>query len=564
MDGSATGAAQLSAALTAIEDRFVWDAVSTLEAAVEIEDRAIALGDDELAVRARLCQANMWMRRGDIAAAAHRIWKIHQWAVDNGARMVQARTHLVWANIHRLLGDAASALEHSVQSVELLDETSTPFAQVWHRSKLADSLGITGSMEAARTRYGQAEELAVAFGLHELHMGVLNNYAYNELRNGRPELARAVADRLQALAAAHGFALDPADLDTIGSIQIENGLYAEAEETMHRCIALHRQGRFQDADGLAEYLLTLATAQRRLGATDRAQASLDASRELCVQRRLGEVLVRVHLEQSELHATRGEFELAFAMHKVFFTAYDRLRSSQREAQARTRQAMFETVEARRDAERFWEQARRDPLTGLRNRRYVDERLPLLIGGTAALTIAIVDLDHFKRINDRLSHDVGDQVLVMVAKVLEAELAAVCPDGFVARLGGEEFLLVLPGSAPVEAATHLDSIRATIRGYAWQPVTHGLPVTVSIGVAGTPDMTEPTQPGLMSIADRNLYVAKHGGRDRVVTGTQRNARVRAYRDASHDFPGVDRVDAVTVADQQRDGRPGTRRSARRNG
>jgi diguanylate cyclase (GGDEF)-like protein len=552
MDGSAIGAEQLSADLTALEDRFAWDAVTTLQRALEIESRAVDMGNEELAVRARLCQANMWMRQGDIAAAARRIWKIHQWAVDNGARMVQARAHLVWANIHRLLGDAASALEHSVQSVELLDDTSTPFAQVWHRSKLADSLGITGSMEAARTRYGQAEQLATSFGLHQLHMGVLNNYAYNELRNGRPELAREVADRLQALAATYGFPLEPADLDTIGSIQIENGLLAEAEQTMHRCIELHRQGRFQDADGLAEYFLTLATAQRRLGATDRAQASIDASRGLCVERRLGEVLVRVHLEQSELHAARGEFEKAFAMHKVFFTAYDMVRSSQREAQARTRQAMFETVEARQDAERFREQARRDPLTGLRNRRYVDEQLPRLIGGTPASTIAIVDLDHFKRINDRLSHDVGDQVLVMVAKILEAELFAVCPDGFVARLGGEEFLLVLPGCGPVEAAIHLDGIRAAIRGYAWQPVTRGLPVTVSIGVAGTPDMSEPTQPGLMSIADRNLYVAKHGGRDRVVMGTQRNGRMRRYRDAGRKVADVDRVDAVTATDQRRHG------------
>lgn len=546
MDGSVIEAEHLSAALTTVEDRFVWDAAATLQLAAELEERATGLGDEESAVRARLCQANMRMRQGDIAGAAERIRKIHQWAVDNGARMVQARTHLVWANIHRLLGDAASALDHSVQSVELLDDASTPFAQVWHRSKLADALGITGSMEAARTRYGQAERLATVFGLHELHMAVLNNYAYNELRNGRPERARAVAERLQTLAATHGFTLAPADLDTIGNIQVENGLFAEAEQTMHRCIRLHRQGHFEDADGLAEYLLTLATAQRRLGALDRAQASLNESRELCVARRLGEVLVRVHLEQSELHAARGEFEDAFAMHKVFFTAYDRLRSSQREAQARTRQAMFETVEARQEAERFREQARRDPLTGLRNRRYVDEQLPYLIGTGSALTIAIVDLDHFKRINDRLSHDVGDQVLVMVAKVLEAELAAACPDGFVARLGGEEFLLVLPGSGPVDAAKQLDAIRSAIRGLAWQPVTKGLPVTVSIGVAGTPDMAEPTQPGLLSIADRNLYVAKHGGRDRVVAGAHRSRRLRSYREPGRDGNDIDGMRSGTPA------------------
>ena len=65
-------------------------------------------------------------------------------------------------------------------------------------------------------------------------------------------------------------------------------------------------------------------------------------------------------------------------------------------------------------------------------------------------MAIVDLDHFKRINDELSHHVGDQVLMLVARLLETELAAVAPDGFVARMGGEEFLIVLPGLDVPEA------------------------------------------------------------------------------------------------------------------
>jgi diguanylate cyclase (GGDEF)-like protein len=298
---------------------------------------------------------------------------------------------------------------------------------------------------------------------------------------------------------------------------------------MQRCIARHWEGTFEDADALAEYLLTLARAQRGLGATDPAQVSLDASRELCVKRELGDVLVRVHLEQSELHAARGEFAQAFAVHKVFFAAHHALHSSQREAQARTRQAMFETTEARQEAARFREQARRDPLTGLHNRRYLDEQLPTLIEAGGELTVAIVDLDHFKRINDRLSHDVGDQVLVLVAKVLETELAVVSPDGFVARMGGEEFLMVLPGTAVGAATAQLDAVRRAVRSYGWDDLTRGLPVTVSIGVAGLSDAPAPTQPSLLSTADRNLYVAKHGGRDRVVSGAPRDGRTRSYRD-----------------------------------
>ena len=531
MNGRVREAEQLSAALTELEDQYLWDADATLEAALAHEARALALGDERLATRARLLEANMLMRKGEVAAAARRIWKIHHWAAEHGDSFVQARTHLVWANIHRHLGDPAQSLEHSLLAVELLDDTATDHMRVWHRAKLADALGAAGSMDAARDQYAQAEQIAVRLGLPRLLMGMLNNYAYTEYAAGEHARAEAVAQRLQEVAQQHGFVLDPAVLDTIGAIEIENGDYRKAEETLREAVRRHRDGGYEDADALAEYMLTLARAQRLLGATDRAQISLDASRRLCLERELGDVLVRVHQEQAELHAARGEYADAFVVHKEFFAAHNALHSSQREAQARTRQAMFETTEARREAERFREQARRDPLTGLRNRRYLDEELPGLVEAGGDLTVAIVDLDHFKRVNDQLSHDVGDQVLVLVAKLLETELAAVAPEGFVARMGGEEFLVALPGVDVTPATEQLDGIRRAISSYDWDGITHGLPVTVSIGVAGLSDTAAATQSGLLSIADRNLYVAKHAGRNRVVAGA-RDRRSTSYRDGAN--------------------------------
>ena len=526
MRSSVQDAQRLSAALLAIEDQIVWDANAMLESAVELERQAVELGDETLVSRARLCQTNMLMRKGDLAGAARQIFDLHEWAVERDEARLHARVHLVWANIHRLLGDPAKCLEHSLSSVELLGDTATEHMQVWHQAKLADALGYADSMEAARLRYAQAEELAIELRQPRLLMSMLNNYAYTEYANGNHPEAQAVASRLRKHAADYGFDLDPAALDTIGAIQIENGRAAEAEATMQECIARHNEGQHEDADALAEYLLTLARAQRCLGATDRAQVSLDASRALCVGRELHEVLVRVHQEQAELHAARGDFEQAFAVHKIFYAAHDDLHSLKREAQARTRQAMFETAEAREEAELFREQARRDPLTGLRNRRYVDEELPALIEAGADLTVAIVDLDHFKRVNDRLSHDVGDQVLVLVAKLLEGELAAVSPAGFVARMGGEEFLMVLPGTDVPLAARQLDVVRRAVAAYGWEEITGSLPITVSVGVAGLWEASAATQSAVLSIADRNLYVAKRGGRDRVIAGA-----ARAFRDSS---------------------------------
>ncbi|WP_433304370.1 diguanylate cyclase [Actinoplanes sp. CA-030573] len=506
---------RLSAALLELEDAVEWDPSTMLDRAVVLERQARLLGDDLLVTRARLSQANLLMRSGDLAGAARRMWPVHQWAVKNGARQLTARSHLVWATIHRHLGDAAQSLEHAVLSVELLDDSATEHMQVWHRTRLGDALAFSGSIGAARHRFEQAVRLAVTLDKPLLLLFVLNNFAYAEYSAGNYERAEQITVRLQEHAAAHDYQLDASLLDTIGAIEIGNGRYAEAEKTMLACIALHGSDGHDDADELAEYLLNLARAQCGLQAYDRAQDSLEESRRLCVERGLRGVLVRVHQEQADLHAARGEFAEAYAAHKSFFTAYHGLHSQQREAQARTRHAMFETAEARQEAERFREQARRDPLTGLRNRRYIDEQLPMLIDNDSELTIALVDLDHFKRINDQLSHDVGDRVLVEVARLLESGLAAVSPAGFVARMGGEEFLMVLPDLTATAAADRLDMIRRTIAVHDWATLTRGLPITLSIGVAGVADASEPTQLGLLSAADRNLYAAKNGGRDRVV-------------------------------------------------
>lgn len=180
--------------------------------------------------------------------------------------------------------------------------------------------------------------------------------------------------------------------------------------------------------------------------------------------------------------------------------------------------MFETAEARRDAEHYREQARRDALTGLYNRRFIDERLPqamaeATVTGTP-LTVALIDLDYFKRINDTLSHDIGDRVLVAVADLLSARQDDLSAAGFAARIGGEEFLVVLPGVGATDAPQRLEQIRHDVASYRWAPVTGDLPVTVSIGAVSVVPVGE-TQAELLAEADRRLYAAKRAGRDRVV-------------------------------------------------
>ncbi|MET8152695.1 diguanylate cyclase [Actinoplanes sp. NPDC049668] len=499
-----------------MEDETVSDPEGGYAAAAELERQAIALGEESLVVRARLLGVNMLRRTGDLAGAARRLPDIESWAVQHGDRCLQARTYLAWANVERLFGDMAKFLEYSLSAVELLDDSATPHMQVWYRCTLADALADNGYIDLARPRFQQAETLARELRQWEQLLMVLNNWACSEQEAGDLPQARAVARRMQEYSTAHGLDLNPGMLDTIGAIQIEYGEYAEAEQVMLECIARFQAGELDHHGQLAEYLLNLARAQHGLGALDRAQVSLDAARELCIEGDLHAFLVRVHQAQAELHATRGDFAAAFAAQKVLFAANEDLHDRQQLTEALNRHAMFETAEALEEARQFREQARRDPLTGLRNRRYVDEKLPALIAADPDLSLAIFDIDHFKRINDALGHDGGDEVLAEVARLLDTHLAAVAPTGFAARLGGEEFLLVLP-LTPVAAATAtFDRIRRAISEHDWHDTTKGLRVTVSVGVAGVNETTPRSHTAALAAADRNLYAAKQAGRDRVVT------------------------------------------------
>lgn len=156
-----------------------------------------------------------------------------------------------------------------------------------------------------------------------------------------------------------------------------------------------------------------------------------------------------------------------------------------------------------------EQTRTDPLTGLPNRRafaaaLVKEMEKALANGQR-LSVAVLDIDHFKTINDLHGHAEGDKVLVALASMLKSQFAA---RGMAARYGGEEFVLLLPDSSADQARLQCEFVRQSV---SLLPI--GLPVTVSIGVAELRPRDETSEDAFRR-ADEALYAAKRGGRDRV--------------------------------------------------
>jgi two-component system cell cycle response regulator len=162
----------------------------------------------------------------------------------------------------------------------------------------------------------------------------------------------------------------------------------------------------------------------------------------------------------------------------------------------------------------------DALTSLRNRRAFDNRLDDAFEQARRyhrpLSLAIIDVDRFKVINDEFGHDIGDAVLRGVAKLIEASTRQT---DFVARVGGEEFAILLPEIALFEALQFGEKLRSTIAAAR----VAGQQVTVSIGVANIPHSRIDTTAELYRAADQALYRAKENGRNRVEIERRRVCR-----------------------------------------
>ena len=151
----------------------------------------------------------------------------------------------------------------------------------------------------------------------------------------------------------------------------------------------------------------------------------------------------------------------------------------------------------------------DPLTGFYNQRYLMRHLHgLLDTGTDRIAVMMLDLDHFKEINDRWGHPVGDQALRAVAETLRARVRVF---DSIARYGGEEFVVVMPGATVQEAEGAAERLRSAIEQIRFEPepgVVHRM--TVSIGVACSRPGRTPEQ--VLQMADAALYAAKDAGRN----------------------------------------------------
>ena len=405
---------------------------------------------------------------------------------ETGDLKWQARVISNVGNIEVQLGNHNAGLELFDQALELrreigdnegagFDLNNAAFGHIQLALQLREAGDAVACQKEAETAVRQLDRaLAIArqFGYKRLEAFCLQTLGEAYQAMARPEVALTLADQFLGVAresndkwvAAYG-------LSCVGELR-------------------HQLGRH--AEGLVQLKEALAVFET-LGARDQS--------------------VRVLRAISHAHEALGQLTEALAAVRRAGELEQKLRTEETENRARAIAARRRLDQERMETERYRRLAMEDALTGLANRRQLDERLEALMREAqrsgALVTVALADVDHFKGINDRFSHAVGDEVLRCVGEILRGH----CRLGDIAgRYGGEEFVLVFRGLDMRAALEICERVRLAVEGWDWALIHPQLRVTLSMGLASSISFDTPQ--GLMDAADHWLYEAKHHGRNQI--------------------------------------------------
>jgi diguanylate cyclase (GGDEF)-like protein len=385
-------------------------------------------------------------------------------------------------------------------------------------------------LELARHRDDRAIETITLINLAEMHLARAEALADSGSTEHRQRVRAAIGDAREAARLARDQGNDA--WFVAAANPLAHGLLLAGEAAEALTLAEYAHAVAPRLGLVKESVVARVLLGRLLLASGEARSALDKLQHACAEaERVGvhEPLRDALRALSDAQAACGHSEAALATfrryHRIALDLRDRVAEQRAEALSaslqleRTRhQAEIERLRALEleNANRaLLTQVLQDPLTGLPNRRHLELELERLLAEGGPVAFAIADVDHFKGINDSYSHPVGDAVL----REIGALLRQYCRDGdFAARLGGEEFALVLSGVDCDVAAAICERIRSALARQDWAPLDPSMRVTMSFGVACSSGGGD----GLSSLfarADAAMYRAKRAGRNCVLTERQ---------------------------------------------
>ncbi|MEC5148491.1 diguanylate cyclase [Cryobacterium sp. GrIS_2_6] len=483
------------------------------------------------------------LRLGEVEASVRHGLLALKYLVDTGELLRQSQAHCTLALAFHESGLHEPALRHVLGALSAARASGSKLAEFWALSRSSMvHVGMADSQRALELGR-QALDLSRLLEDAEARFAGLNNLGDTCLEFARTQktqgldpadaLAEALDNVLQAAALAHG--QGHAFFETIARtnlvhILIELGRYREAREQagLAKLLASANGYRNLEVNNDAQ----LAEVVRSEGRIDEATEMMAAQLSDPLIEEDPALLARLHRALVAMYKESGRFELALSHSEQLHELTLRLTRQTAGLQSRmlintleieharheTERSQLEAQVLRIRAEKLDQQAHTDPLTLLPNRRALDRQLPALMrrahDRAQPLCAAMVDLDHFKRVNDAHGHATGDRVLAAMGTILTA---AIRDSDLAVRLGGEEFLLVFADATPADAEKACERLLVAVSSFRWDDVAPGLRCTVSIGLAvrNTGERTA----HWLARADKALYEAKRAGRDRVESAPQ---------------------------------------------
>ncbi|WP_404403157.1 diguanylate cyclase [Pelagibacterium halotolerans] len=436
---------------------------------------------------------------------------------------VQAKAATLYGMLVCRLGLNDEAYTVLAAASELAKESGDDWVLAFSLHSLADTIWMGGDPESALELTGRT--IAIARSLNDLHL-----VSWILIKDGC--ILTQLGDTAKAAGDEAGFvrwyekAID-VTLEARDLARANGDCWAERTALANAAEYVGYLGRFEEAHQLLErwtavggdetdrmmhhYLATCSEIYLREGkieaAWDCCQQALDMSEE-------GVANDHVHTcvkLLSKIHEELGNFETALQLYKRYHNLQQTFEGERVKQRARVAAIMSDTELLKKQAAQSELDALTDPLTGVGNRRRFERVLEAHEAeGRTNFAIAFADLDHFKAINDQFSHAVGDEVIRAFAQLLQESCRI---DDLVARVGGEEFVLLLEDTNMRGAAAVCRRLQTRMRKHDWSRIAPGLTVTVSIGVALASEAGRSQD--LLALADARLYRAKADGRNRVV-------------------------------------------------
>ncbi|HEY8242482.1 MAG TPA: tetratricopeptide repeat-containing diguanylate cyclase [Casimicrobiaceae bacterium] len=452
--------------------------------------------------------------------------------------------------VYDTLGDAPQALAHHLRALALAEDARDVPAQAAAMRTIGIVHSRAGRPDVGLDWYQKSLALRGVHGDPLERARTLNNIGINLKNLGRLDESLSTLHSALAAFQSAGATLGQAGaLNNLGATLDKMDRLDEAETTLRD--ALERSTASGYGEGVVNASLGLGRVCDRTARAVEARMHLETALDVAQHAQLRGYEVEAHDALADLHERSGnsadavyhlrasrEIERALMSEasdrrlKMLSVRYqvtaaqretDLMRAKQDElAKANARLAALNLELAASDAQKsrlvveLERQTREDSLTGLANRRRLDQRLHdefnRAVRYGRPLAVAIADLDHFKDVNDRWTHAVGDAVLKRVASVLSAEVRHT---DLVARYGGEEFVLVLVETGAEAAAAVCEKVRTAIAMHDFTGIAPGLAITVSIGWSA--DTSLPGPESMLGAADTALYRAKAAGRNRTAGG-----------------------------------------------